>query len=188
MKRIPFIILIAATLLPGCTRMKIASSGDPLYPYGNISTFQWKDASTDILQDEETYLHDDLKQALHCELTARGWTQVLETNAADVQVIYYLNVQAHQTYTEPIAEQEPGVAGGLVYKPSKRVWDYEQRDPDVNIYTVELGTLHLQLFATGTTNRVWNGTLKTKIDRSIPAEKQMKRFHLMAHKLVGEIP
>lgn len=168
--------------------MKIASSCEPSYDYGRISTYQWIDASPDILQDEETYLHVDLQQALNYELSDRGWTQVLETNAANVQVVYYLNLQAHQTYTEPNTEQEPSVSGGLVYNSSKRIWNYEQREPDLNVYTVELGTLHLQLFETGTTNRVWSGTLKTKIDRSLPAEKQMKRFHLMAHKLIEKIP
>ena len=178
--------LIALLLISGCARMKVSCEIEPAYDFGKIQTYQWMEPSPEILEQEETYLNKNLQRALNNELSARGWVQVLEAAGATVQITYYIQIQEHQEYVESASQSESEFAGGLVY--NKEGWNYEERSPEQQIYTVETGTLLLTITDTAGGNCVWRGTLQTKLDRSAPIEKQQELFQLAAHKLLEQLP
>lgn len=188
MKFAPVLLFIAATsLFLGCTHMKIASEYEPGYDFGDIQTYKWVDAPSEILEELDTYLNDDLQQALNDGLTQQGWKQVMETNNATVQVSYYIKIKSHEEYTEETQRKESEFAGGFVYKTDNRTWDYEERKPDQIVYTVETGDLTLLISDVATSNCVWRGTLETRIDRSQTPEKQMKLFRKITRKLMKQM-
>ena len=187
MKLTPVPACIAALLLmSGCARMKVSYEIEPAYDFGKIRTYQWIEPSRDILEQEGAYLNQNLQQALNNELSARGWRQVLEAGGATVQVTYYVKIEEHQEYVEPASRSESEFAGGLVY--NKDGWNYQEREPEQLVYTVETGTLQMMLTDTASGTRIWRGTLQTKLDRSKPIEKQQELFQRAARKLLEQLP
>jgi hypothetical protein len=187
MKLTPVPACIAVLLLmSGCARMKVSYEIEPAYDFGKIRTYQWIEPSREILEQDDTYLSKALQQALNNELSVRGWEQVLEAGGATVQVTYYIKIKEHQEYVESSSRSESEFAGGLVFKTGE--WSYEERVPDQQVYTVETGVLHMMVTDTASDQRVWQGSLKTKLDRSAPIEKQQELFQLAAHKLLEQLP
>jgi hypothetical protein len=178
--------LAAVLLLTGCARMKVSCESEPTYNFAQIQTYQWIDPPQDILEQDDTYLNKDLQQALNNELAVRGWDQVLEAGGATIQVTYYVKIMEHEEYVESTSRSESEFAGGLVY--NKDGWNYEERGPDQLVYTVETGTLQMTVTDTASGNRVWRGTLQTKLDRSALIEKKRELFQLAAHKLLEQLP
>ena len=187
MKLIPVPACIAVLLLlSGCARMKVSCEMEPDYDFGRIRTYQWIEPSKELVEQEDTYLSNELQQALNNELSSRGWNEVLEAGSATIQVTYYVTIAEHQEYVETAPQSESEFAGGLVYK--KGGWDYEERGPETYGYTIETGTLIMMVTDTASGKRVWRGTLQTKLDRSAPIEKQQELFQLAARKLLGQLP
>lgn len=182
------IVLATTVLLAGCTRMKLSCDAEPSYPFKRIETYQWVNASTNILEQDDTFLSIDLQKALNNELAAKGWTQVLDPSNATVQATYYLKIKSHEEYTVPASDQESELAGGFVYKSDSRKWNYEPQDPKQQVYTVETGTLHFLMNDTATGQRIFTGTVETEIDRSQPEEKRLELFRQIARKLAEQIP
>ncbi len=177
MKFVPIPVMLAATvLLAGCTRMRIASETAPEYAFSRIATYQWSDAPGDILDQHNTYLSIDMQKALNTELAAKGWKQVLDSTNATVQVSYYVKLMSHEEYAGIAPDRETGK------------WNYEKSPPDQQAYTVEEAVLHLNLGDTASGTAVWNGTLKTEIDRTLPEDKRDELFRRIAQKLVARIP
>ena len=187
MKVTPVSACIAALLLmSGFARMKVSSEIESDYDFSRILTYQWIEPSRDILEQEVAYLNQNLQQALNNELSARGWEEVLDAGGATVQVTYYVKIEEHQEYVEPASRSESEFSGGLVY--NKDGWNYQEREPEQLVYTVETGTLQMTLTDTASGTRIWRGTLQTKLDRSKPIEKQQELFQLAAHKLLEQLP
>ena len=187
MKVTPVSACIAALLLmSGCARMKVSSEIESDYDFSRILTYQWIEPSRDILEKEVAYLNQNLQQALNNELSARGWEEVLEAGGATVQVTYYVKIEEHQEYVESPPRSESDFSGGLVY--NKDGWNYQEREPEQLVYTVETGTLQMMLTDTASGTRIWSGTLQTKLDRSKPIEKQQELFQLAARKLLEQLP
>lgn len=187
MKFTPVSAYIAALLLlSGCARMKVSSETEPGYDFSQVRTYAWVEPAPEILEQPETHLNKRLQQALNNELAARGWKQVLEAGGATVQVTYYVTIREHQEYVEPVSSSDSEFSGGLVY--NKDGWNYEEREPEQLVYTVETGTLRLTVTDTASGDRVWQGTLQTKLDRSAPIEKQQELFQLAARKLFKTLP
>ena len=187
MKVTPVSACIAALLLlSGCARMKVSSEIEPDYDFSQVLTYAWVEPSPEILKQEGTYLNRNLQQALNNELSARGWKQVVEAGEATVQVTYYVKIKEHQEYVEPVSRSESEFSGGLVY--NKDGWNYEERQPEQLVYTIETGTLQLTVTDTASGNRVWRGTLQTKLDRSAPIEKQRELFQMAARKMLQTLP
>jgi len=185
---ITLLLFTAVTALTGCTGMKVTAERDPSFDFSPVATFQWIDAPAEILNAEDTYLNEDIQKALNNELSGRGWKQVLNADNADLQVVYYIKLKQHQEYTAEPKRDEREFSGGFVYDRSRKNWSYEERSPDLNVYTVEVGTLMMVIYDTETGNRVWRGSLQTKLDRSKPIEKRRDLIRTVAHKLVERIP
>lgn len=187
MKFTPIPVCIAALLLmSGCARMKVSSEIDPTYDFSRIKTYQWIEPSRKILEQDDTYLNKDMQRALNNELAARGWKQVLEAGDATVQINYYIKIREHEEYVESASRSESEFAGGLVY--NKGQWNYAEREPDQQVYTMETGALHVTMTDTASGQWVWRGLLHTKLDRSAPIEKQYELFQLAAHKALEPLP
>lgn len=178
--------IAALLLMSGCARMQVSSETESDYDFSRIRTYQWIEPSRDILEQEGTYLNQNLQQALNNELAARGWRQVLETGGATVQVTYYVKIKEHQEYVEPATRSESEFAGGLVY--NKDGWNYQEREPEQLVYTIETGTLQMMITDTASGTRIWRGTLQTKLDRSQPIEQQQELFQRAARKLLEQLP
>lgn len=182
---IPVAVAIAVSLA-GCARMKVSCESEPTYDFGQIRTYQWIIPPEEIVEQADTYLNQNLQQALNNELASRGWEQVLDAGGATVQVMYYVKIREHQEYVESTSRQDGDFAGGLVLKSGE--WRYEEREPDQQVYTVETGILTMTVDDAASGKQVWRGTLQTKIDRSAPIEKQQELFQLAAHKLLEQLP
>ncbi len=187
MKFTPALVCIAALLLmSGCARMKVSCEIEPAYDFGGIRTYQWIEPTPDILEQEDTYLNQDLQRALNNELSARGWVQVLEAGSATIQITYHIKISEHQEYVESASRSESEFAGGLVFQTGE--WSYEERGPDQHVYSIETGSLNMVVTDTASGKRVWRGSLQTKLDRSAPIEKQHELFQRAAHKLLEQLP
>ncbi len=180
------LLTICAAILTGCTGMKVTSDHDEAYNYSRIKTYEWVDAPEEIQQQDDTYFNVDLQKALNNQLTLRGWEQVLETTNASIQVVYYIKLKEQEEYTAT-NQNERDFSGGFVYNQDKK-WGYEEREPDLNVYTVEIGTLTILLYDVKTGDRIWRGSLKTKLDRSRPIDSQQETIRKVAQKLMDRIP
>jgi len=171
-----------------CTSMKATSEHDHEFDFGKIKTYQWIDGPEEILDDADTYINEDIQKALNAELTNRGLRQVPDAGTADVQVAYYVKLREEVEYTDSANRDEREFSGGFVYNRESSGWNYEEREPDLNIYTVEIGKLTVLIYETETGKRIWRGNLQTKLDRSRPEDKQLARIHTAAEKLMARLP
>jgi hypothetical protein len=181
-------LLAMALLAAGCKSMKTTSERDPAFNFGAVKTFQWVDAPEEILNKADTYINEDIRTALDRQLTDRGLLQVQEEGEADIQVVYYVKLREEVEYTETANPDERKFSGGFVYDRDSSGWQYAEREPDLNVYTVEIGKLTVLMFDSSTGQRVWRGTLQTEIDRSQPNEKQEERIAEAAKKLMAKLP
>lgn len=187
MKTNPVPALLALVLVTaGCTRMKVNVEQTSDYEFDRVRSYQWIDGPQKVLKEADTYIHDDFRNALDVALRERGLQPDLAS--ADIQVAYYVKLREEVEYTTSPGEDERAFSGGFVYNRDDRNWSYAERDPDINVYSVEIGTLTLLVYDTDTTELVWRGNLQTKINRSLPREKRMDRLQAAAQKLIGKLP
>ena len=185
---IPLFLIFTLAVLTGCSSMKVTSESDDSFNFGQVMTYQWVDAPSKILDEDDTYLNEDLQKTLNNELSARGWEQVLDSTNASIQVVYYIKLKEHQEYTASPTAEDRDFSGGFVYNRDDSSWGYEEREPDLNFYTVEIGTLTMLIYNTQNGERVWRGSLQTKLDRSRSIEKQQELLSTVSRKLVERIP
>jgi hypothetical protein len=174
--------------LAGCTGLKVSSEADPSYAFSRIKTYQWIDAPAEVLEQEDNYLNVELQKCLNNELAARGWKQVLDAEEASIQVAYFVKLKAHQERAGREPDTDRLYAGGLVYERGSGAVQYRQEWPDEIVYTVETGTLHLQLSEVLNGREIWNGTIETVLNRSNREEERDKLYRRIARELVKQIP
>lgn len=175
-------------ILSGCSSMKATSEHDKEFDFSQIQSYQWIDGPEEILDKADTYINEDIQTALNSELISRGLQQASDSATADVQVAYYVKLREEQEYTDSTNPAERDFSGGIVYSRESSSWSYAEREPDVNIYTVEIGTLTVLIYDTKTGDRVWRGNLQTKIDRSQPKDKRQARINEAAKKIMARLP
>jgi hypothetical protein len=176
------------SLLFGCNSMKVTTDLNPDYSFASVSAYQWIDGPVEILEAHDTFISIDVQKALNNELADRGWKQVLEKGRADIQVTYYIKLKEHQEYAGPAGSDDPDFSGGFVYNRNNNTWGYKEREPDLNVYTVEVGTLSVLMYDVKSGERVWRGTLKTRIDRNRPLSKQQEHLRKVAAKIFAKLP
>lgn len=181
-------LLAALAFMAGCGTMKTTSERDRGFDFGSIQTYQWIDGPAKILNEADTYINEDVQQALDAELTKRGLRPVAGDATADVQAAYYMKLKEEVEYTSPAKQDDRDFSGGFVYRRESKSWSYDEREPDLNIYAIEVGTLTVLLYDAETGKRIWKGTLKTEIDRSQPKSNQQKRIRTAAEKLMARFP
>lgn len=184
------IVTVAASiaLLSGCSSMKVNSEKTAEFDFSTVETYEWVKAPEKILNESDTTLSEGLHTLMNDGLAARGWKQVLESDLADIQVIYYIKLSEHEEYTTPPTSQEPRVTGGFTYNNDSGTWNANDQSPDLNVYTVEEGVLTLLIYDTKANQRVWKGTLQTKIDRGQSTEQLNEMLSTVARKIIAEIP
>lgn len=181
-------LLVITLLAAGCKSMKTTSERDPGFNFGAVKTYQWIDAPEKILNEADTYIHEDIRSALDRQLANRGMLPVQAEEDADVQMVYYVKLREEVEYTQTANPDEREFSGGFVYDRDSSAWQYAEREPDLNVYTVEIGKLTVLMFDLSTGQRVWRGTLQTEIDRSQPNERQQEKIETAAQKLIAELP
>ena len=181
-------LLALSAFATGCSTMKVTSERDKDYDFSKLGTYQWINGPAEILDEEDTYINEDIQQALGAELAKRGLRQVTDVKEANVQVAYYVKLKEGLEYTSTAAQGEREFSGGFVYRRESSSWSYEEREPDLIVYAVEIGTLTVLVYDTATGERVWRGNLQTKIDRSLPEERQQERISAAAEKLIYHLP
>lgn len=175
--------LVFTTILLGCSSMKVTSEKAAQFDFSAVRTYEWVQAPEEIMNQDDTLLDASLQQALNNELAARGWKQTLETSEADIQVVYYIKLCEQERYSEPPSSEEASMTGGFTFNRNTETWGYRNNEPDLNVYSVEIGTLSLLFYDAKTGEKVWTGSLQTKLERSAPIEKQRERIRLVAHKI-----
>ena len=179
--------LVLAALLTGCNTMKVTSEHDQSHDFSTIKTYRWIDGPAEILDGADTYINENIQAALDNELRKIGLRAVSNTATEDIQVAYYVKLKEETEYTKT-NQQDRDFSGGFVYNREKSGWSYDEREPDLNIYTIETGTLTLLAYNSETGERIWRGNLKTKIDRSLPRGEQQERIRNAAKKLLKHFP
>jgi len=183
-----FAALALIAFMTGCNSMKVTSEQDRSFDFGTIQTYQWIDGPAEILDDADTYINEDIQKALNTELANRGLRQTQDASAANVQVAYYVKLKEEQEYTTSAPPDDRDFSGGFVYNRESKSWSYAEREPDLNVYAVEVGTLTVLIYDAKTGKRIWKGKLKTEIDRSRPEDKQLARIRTAAEKLMARLP
>lgn len=184
----PIIALVAATtVVAGCSSMKVSSEQAQDYDFSTIKTFLWVDGPEEILNEDDTYINGDIQKALAAEFANLGLQQVTNADSADVRTAYYVKLREEFEYTAPAQREESDFSGGFVYNRDSN-WSYEEREPDLNVYAVEIGTLTVLVYDAKSGRRVWRGNLQTEIDRSKSEEEQQERIQIAAQKLISRFP
>lgn len=182
-----FPLLVLTALITGCNTMKVTSEYDQSYDFSTVKTYQWIDGPAEILDTADTYINGDIQTALNNELNKNGLRAASDTSTADIHVAYYVKLKEESEYTKT-NQHDRDFSGGFVYNREKSSWSYDEREPDLNIYTIETGTLTLLAYDTKTGKRIWKGNLKTEIDRSRPRGEQQERIRNAAEKLMKRFP
>lgn len=189
MKYTPYALLVlSAVLLAGCSSLKVRSKQVADFDFSSVQTYEWVQAPKNILNEDNTYLHENVQIALNNQLASRKWTQVMESEKADIQIVYYVKLEEHQEYAGSPSQAEPRVTGGFTYNANEGAWGYNEQQSDLNIYSVEVGTLFLVIYDSKTGEKVWNATLETRLDRTTPVEKQKKMLYKIARRITADIP
>ncbi len=186
MKHAILVALIAC--VSGCSSMKVSSEKSGDFDFSAVKTYEWVRAPAEILNEDDTVLNEDLHKLLNNQLAGRGWEQVMISDKADTQVVYYIKLSEHEEYTSAARDDESRVTGGFTYDNDKGAWGYKDQAPDLNVYTVETGTLTLLIYDAEANAKVWQGTLQTKLDRGAPLEKQRLMLAEVANKITAKIP
>jgi hypothetical protein len=188
MKFITPLALIAGLLLCSCTSTKVRSDKKSDYDFKLVKTYQWVPVSQEIQEEDDTYLNENMATALNNQLTARGWKQVEKSEDPDIQLTYYIKLKEQKEYAGPGPNEEHQVQGGVTYSKDSKSWGYKEPESDLNVYTVEIGTLHLLITDADFGDLLWTGTLETRLDRSTPVEKQKEVMQTIARKLISKVP
>ena len=183
-----FSALVLTAFMAGCSTMKVTSERDQNHDFSQVKTYQWIASPAEILDDDDIYINEDIQKALNAELIKRGLRPVMNAADADMQVAYYVKLREELEYTEGSGNSDRDFSGGFVYNREQSSWSYDEREPDLNVYTVEIGTLTMLAYDSKTGKRVWRGNLKTKIERSQPPERQQERIRKATEKLMNIFP
>lgn len=178
----------ATTLLSGCSSMKVTSEEVIDFDYPSAATYQWIPAPNPILEEDDTYLNENVQQALNNALSERGWQQTVETDPADLQVVYYIKLAEQEEYSGPGEKDDTRVTGGFTYNKSSSSWGYNDQNPDLNVYTIDIGTLALLIYDAENGQKIWSGSLETRLDRTTPLDKQPELLRKIARKITAKIP
>ena len=181
-------LLLLSAFISGCNSIKVTTDADKNYDFSTAKTYQWISGPTKVLEQKDTFLREDIQAALNEEIMKAGLQPVETTENADLQIAYYVKLKEHQEYSAPPRRDEREFSGGFVYNRDSKDWNYAEREPDLNVYNVEVGTLTLLVYDTKTGKRVWKGTLKTKLDRSKSQEIQRPLIQVAAEKIVAKFP
>jgi len=183
------VLALSALLLSSCSKLKVKSETLSDYDFSNVKTYEWVQAPDEIINEDDTYISENVQIALNNELSGRGWKQVLETEQADIQIVYYVKLAEHEEYAGPAnSGEESQLTGGFTYNNSKGSWGYNEGQSDLNVYTIEVGTLTLLIYDAQTGEKLWNGTLETRIEREMPIEKHKEELARVARKIISRIP
>lgn len=189
MKFIPTLLLTSALItLSGCSSMKVTSKRNGSFDFSKVKTYEWVQAPANILEEKDTYNNSNMLQALDQELAHKKWTSVFTSDEADIQVSYFIKTEKHTEYAGPSVSEEPRLTGGFTYNRNSGNWNYNNQQPDLNAYTVETGTLTLLILNAESGKLLWTGSLKTRLDRSLPADKLQKIFERIARKMIVQLP
>jgi len=183
-----FTLLVLTLLAAGCSTMKVTSEHDNNYEFSQIKSFQWIAVPADILSKKDTYINEDIQQTLIAELEKRGLQQVSDASKADMQMASYVKLKEELEYTDSPNPGERNFSGGFVYNRGSSNWSYEEREPDLNVYAVEIGTLTVLVYDAKTGKRIWRGNLQTKINRSQSKDEQQERIQIAVEKLLRQFP
>lgn len=182
------ILLTLPLFITACSTMKVESERSKDYDFSHIQAFQWVAGPPIIINEKDTYLNKDIQEALTSELEKLGMNQVMDAPQSDIQIAYYVKLREDLEYTDSAHQDERNFSGGFVYNRNSKNWSYEEREPDINLYSIEIGTLTVLAYDTKTGQRIWKGTLQTKIDRSLPKDQQQERIQITAEKLLSRFP
>lgn len=187
MKHLANLALLTTALFTGCSTMTVDSKKVVAYDFNAVKTYQWLQPAANILNEDDTLMDETLQKALNNELAWRGWRQVLDTAKADIQVTYFVKLREQEEYIAPPSNGAPQVNSGFTYDRESKNWSPKDNAPELTFYTVEIGTLHLAIDDARTGERIWTGSLETKLDRSRPLEERQAMYQKVAHKIADYI-
>lgn len=186
MKIIRGIITVAVlALLAGCSSMRVSSETNMEYDFSRVQSYRWADASTEILDEPGTFVHDRLRQGLDRGLQGHGLLRV--ESGGDLRAVYFARLAEVEEHVEPRAGDEERLSGGWTLGSGEKKWSYREPQADLVTYTTEVMLLELKLFDAASGEQVWCGTLQTEINRSTPVAEQEVLMLESASRLTDEL-
>ena len=182
------LLLIGISLLTGCTNMHVKFEQNDTADFSAFKTYEWIDGPQRDVIEKDPQFGLTIKQAANAALAQRGMKPALNLSQADLQLTYHMKLQEEQTYTETASGPNGTFSGGLSYDRATHQWAMTERNPDLNLYTIEIGTLTVIAYDKKTGNRVWKGQLETQTDRSLPKVIQMQHLTEATQKLMKRFP
>ena len=139
------LLCLAPAIFSGCASMKVTSEVTGDYNFSSVKTFMWIDGPADLLQEEGAYTNEKMQQALNAELSATGRREVTSLEDANVQVVYCIKLKEQMEYASTDT-REREFSGGFTYNRAGNNWGYTEREPDLEAYAVEIGTLTVLMY------------------------------------------
>ena len=181
-------MLVSVAAISGCSTMKVDSHVLSDYDFSKIQTYQWTDAPDDVRYADDTAFSQELQVMLNNALLSRGWKEMKKDEAADVQVMYYVKLSEYDTYTVPPGNEDGHTTPGVTYDRNSKDWNYKEENADITMYRVEMAEVVLQISDITTQEKIWEGTLTTKVDRTRPPSEQAKVIFQAARRITAPIP
>jgi hypothetical protein len=173
-------MLILGLSLAGCSAFTINTDYDPGASFLELRTYDWAPAETEAPKDprvENDLLEARVHDAVDAELSARGYSQVAEGEAADFWVTYHAGVEAKIDVTT-IQQAYP------YYRGYSRWGGYSE----TYVRNYDEGTLILDVIDPETDRLIWRGSAQAQVnDRSTP-EKREKRVRDAAAAILDRFP
>lgn len=183
-----FVACAGALLLSGCTSMKVDTKSDASHNFSNMHTYSWIDAPADITKGPQYYPYPALQSIIDQELAEDGLQQNISETPADLQAQSYIVLLQEKVAS---AQEQPRdsreFAGGFVLTKNNKI-DFKERPPDQNIYVFEYAKLYVVLTERATGKEIWNGSVKSRIDRNKPDHEIRLRIEELAEKLMRSYP
>lgn len=182
-------LLLTLGLMAGCMNMSIKTKGDNTYAFERAETYCWIPVPSKILNKKDTFVHEDIQKILEENWAKMGLTKVSDQTKADLHIVYYIKLKESKEYSDTGREENrQPFSGGLVYNQDKGSWAYTEKEPDLNIYSSEIGTLTILVYNAKTGARVWKGSIKTTIDRSQSKGTLHEQVENATNKLLERFP
>ena len=109
--------------------MKVKTEHSSNYDFSILRSYGWIPAPQNILNETDTYIHEDIRNAIAIHLQKAGLEE--SENAPDMHVAYYVKLREQLEYSDSGSHSDVDFTGGLVYDRETGSWVYRAREPDL---------------------------------------------------------
>jgi len=168
-------ILLAVTLVAGCSRFTVETRYDPMARFTALRTYAWRPGpplETGDPRIDDAVLDQRLRSAIERVLAKKGFRPAAEGKKPDFLVGYY--VALHQETRTRTSNQLFGSDG--------------QASPRPDTYPYEEGTLQIDIVNTANSKLLWRGAGIGVVDPSASPDTRKKRINAAVAQILSKFP